>query len=164
MLPKKLMKILGKDDPLKFVSMEEFLAELERPLPWWECLWWNLKRLPGDVLWFFKWRFQRRHQYNVVRLNLKPGYYDPCIRLLHAVMDETQRFVEFEEKQGYVDWNSDEWHQQAWKSYKEASEWWVANKDTMFEIVDWEEELRVWNEGVEKMVSVLRNLRGMWHA
>lgn len=47
------------------------------------------------AIWWFKWRYVRRHQYNIVRTGLEPGYYDEDTRMLHACMALLCQFVEW---------------------------------------------------------------------
>jgi hypothetical protein len=150
---------------VKPMTFEEFWADLLKPLPWWQEVGYRVRRWCRDLPWWFRWRLQRRHQYHIVRLGLKPGYYDPYLRVLYAVLEETRRFVAHEAgPRGYIDWTADEHSRAEWAAYTAAAEWWGEHRDTMFDIIDPDEEMRVWDEGVERMVAVLRHLRGMWHA
>lgn len=48
-----------------------------------------LRKLPRwlrNPIWALRYRFDPKHQYNIVRTGLPPGYYDTDYRLLHAVM------------------------------------------------------------------------------
>lgn len=74
--------------------------------------------------WDFAHRFVPKHQYNIIRTSLKPGYYDPDIRILNATMDLVKEFVE-EQGLDVVAWNEDENHQWAWKELNEIYHWWT---------------------------------------
>lgn len=147
------------------MTLEEFMADLEKPLPWWERAWYGARRFIVDLPWWFRWRFQRKHQYHLVRLGLRPGYYDPCIRLLHAILEETSRFVAHEDgPRGIVNWDSEPNHQAAIRAYRDAAAWWAANSGRLDACVNMAEEAQFWGAGVEHMVAVLRHLPLMWYA
>jgi hypothetical protein len=60
-------------------------------------IWWvyRLGKRIDKIVWGFKWRYVRRHQYNIVRTDLKPGYYDEDTRMLHACMTLLCHYVEW---------------------------------------------------------------------
>lgn len=62
--------------------------------------------------WRLRHRYQRKHQYNIIRTGLEPGYYDIDTLLLHGSMSLLCRYVEDEiggekELQERFDWLSD---------------------------------------------------------
>src|SRR5882724_4329476 len=60
----------------------------------WPLYW--LGRRSSNGLYWFRYRYVRRHQYNIIRTDLPPGYYDEDIRMLHAC---------FAILESYVDWH-----------------------------------------------------------
>jgi hypothetical protein len=46
------------------------------------------------MLWAFRYRFDPRHKYNILKTGLKPGYYDPDMQILYAVMNSFATWVE----------------------------------------------------------------------
>jgi hypothetical protein len=67
--------------------------------PWFQ---WTIKplyrigRKINDAKYWFMWRFIPRHQYNIVRTGLKPGYYDEDTLMLHACFAILGRYIESE--------------------------------------------------------------------
>ena len=45
----------------------------------------------NDTLWAFRYRFDPRHKYNILKTGLKPGYYDPDIQIMYAVTIDFNR-------------------------------------------------------------------------
>ena len=77
-----------------------------------------------DLKWKFIHRYVPRHQYNVLRpASLKPGYHDPCERILHACMEELREY--FEKGAPDISWDSDEHHAHVYSEMKEIYDWWV---------------------------------------
>lgn len=77
-----------------------------------------------DLKWKFIHRYVPKHQYNVLRpATLKPGYYDPCDRILHACMEELREY--FEKGAPDISWDSDEHHAQVYSEMKEIYNWWT---------------------------------------
>lgn len=81
--------------------------------------WWPLQR----VKWWVLHRIHPQYRYHIVKTGLKPGYYDPDIRILHTCMNIFKEFVEVAGPQ--IAWDSSESHAKAWKEMKEIYEWWV---------------------------------------
>lgn len=50
----------------------------------------------NNAVWAFKYRYVPKHQYNIVRTDLKPAYYDIDDVMLHANMALLCRYVEIE--------------------------------------------------------------------
>jgi hypothetical protein len=98
------------------------------PIRWWliettSSVASTVKRWGHSTLWEFKWRLIPKHQYNVIRTSLKPGYYDPDIRILHAVMDEIKRFVD--RTKDTIVWDSDDHHIHVWNELQAIYTWWI---------------------------------------
>ena len=55
--------------------------------------WWTNSTL-HDLVWKFKHRFVRRHQYNRLDTGLPPGYMDPDQQILYAVMNCLRQYME----------------------------------------------------------------------
>jgi hypothetical protein len=139
-----------------YVTWGEFDA---RKIRWYERLWWRACRACKDTQWWFRHRFEPRHRYHFVSTGLPPGYYDPDLRLIHALFNETSRFVE--RTRGVVAWDADEGHSEAWRAFTGAAEWWVTHKGTLFD--DPRTEEAEWREAEEHMMAVIENLRVMWY-
>lgn len=88
-----------------------------------------------DLKWAFIHRYVPRHQYNVLRpATLKPGYYDPCDRILHACMEELRTY--FEQGAVDIDWESDEGHSKIHAEMKEIYNWWVNIRPNQEELLE----------------------------
>jgi len=48
----------------------------------------------NDMLWELRYRFDPRHKYNILKTGLEPGYYDPDIQIMYAVMNAFATWVE----------------------------------------------------------------------
>lgn len=143
------------------VTLEEVL---NAPITRWERVRYRAKAFVGDLPWWFKWRFQRKHQYHLLRTGLRPGYYDPDVRILWAVMAQVERFVADETGPRQItDWEADPEHRAAFAAFQAAATWWRANRDTMFEHVDWQAEERARAKALEHLGNVVRHLWFMWY-
>lgn len=126
----------------------------------------RLRQRLRDLKYWVLYRTTRRHAYHVVRTDLKPGYYDTDIRMLHAMMTLMVQFVE-EELEGREDlveklelYRADghsKW-EVAYQTLLEIYDWWKdpirrrhRRKST---IVD-EEFMRQWeNEMLIKLIEI----------
>ena len=124
-------------------------------------LWGRFKRVPGDILWWFKHRLVPKHRYHVINTGRKPGYYDPHDKIVNAVLNETHTFVVFEEKQQLVDWEHEEGHKTAWAIFKEASDFWVGYRS---KCESYDNEDKDDQKAVEMCKKVLDHIMYMWHA
>ncbi len=111
-----------------------------------------------DLWWWFRHRLDPRHRYHVVPTGMRPGYYDPDIRLISAFFNETATFVE--RTRDLIAWESDGGHSEAWAAFTEAAEWWAAHKDDLGECDDGDDG---WDEAKRHMVAVIEHLRCMWY-
>ena len=85
--------------------------------------------------WAFIHRYVPRHQYNVLRPStLKPGYYDPTDRILHACMEELREF--FEKGAPDIGWDATPEHQAAYDEMKIIYNWWVNEYPKQDDILD----------------------------
>lgn len=73
--------------------------------------------------WFILHRIHPQHRYHVVNTNLPPGYYDPCVQILHATMEPIRRFVERGAPQ--IEWSADEGHKHTKIILDQIYDWWV---------------------------------------
>lgn len=55
-------------------------------------LWLQIKN--GDPLWWFKYRFVKKHQYHIVHTGLKPGYHDARTKILYGIFAEFANWAE----------------------------------------------------------------------
>lgn len=127
-------------------------------LAWFDDLWWSIKHRAKNAYWWFRHRLDPRHRYHVVRTGLCPGYYDPDIRLMAAIFNETSLFIE--RTGSLIRWNDDGHHAAAYKAFTEAAEWWKAHKD---DLGDCDESDAEWQEAKRLMQAVIENLRIMWY-
>ena len=58
----------------------------------------------NDVKYWFKYRLQKEHKYNIINTGLKPGYYENDERILHGMFNLLAEFVEIEKAQCYYIW------------------------------------------------------------
>lgn len=85
------------------------------------------RRWVKNPYWAIVHRINPRHRYHVMKTGLPPGYYDPDTRLLYAVMNEVQRFVEGTKDS--VDWVENTGHEDAWHVFNDAVDWWRRYQD-----------------------------------
>ena len=102
-----------------------FLVET---LPDWvySNIWSYIRRLFVDkIYWGLKYRFQRKHQYNIIRpATLEPGYYDPLDVMIHSNFHILKEFIDYEVSDGHVDWQATPQHQAFWAEANEILDWW----------------------------------------
>lgn len=48
----------------------------------------------SNARWWFQYRFNPRHKYNVIYTDLEPGYYEPDTLILHGCMAMLARYIE----------------------------------------------------------------------
>ena len=78
-----------------------------------------------DIYWWFLHRLHPKHQYHRVKTGLRPGYYDPCVRILAGIFDEAATFVAHQEDEANEfrwDYNESPEHRAAWDAFKAAAE------------------------------------------
>jgi len=127
----------------------------ERPLRYWLVYTFFNKLRYGRKISDFKWailhRFHPKHRYNIVRLNLEPGYYDPDDRILHAIFDETSRYVDWNKKEKLFDWNYDKSHREVWAELIAIDRWWKIERPAAWKKHD-KETLKIYKmkKGPEK--------------
>lgn len=98
-----------------------------------------------DLKWAILHRLHPKHQYNVLKpRSLKPGYYDSDTRILHACMDELSEFVEWNERNDWIDWAGDDKHKIAWIEMKAIYKWWNKDRAKMEEKADL--AIRKWHD------------------
>lgn len=129
-----------------------------------ERVYYRLKSFFEDLPWLFKWRFQRKHQYNILRTGLRPGYYDPDIRILYAVMEQVSEFVARETgPRRITNWSADPETRKAFAAYLAAANWWYENKNTLFDYAEWSVEERKRAEAIQHLGNVVNHLWFMWY-
>ena len=99
--------------PIRYWIFEEF------PMKWHDLFKWS-----NDLYWQFQWRFNQKHQYNKVTF-AKPGYYDTDRRIFYAMCELTTQFVEYQLKDGHVDWDGTPEHRKAWDTMVEVHQYWL---------------------------------------
>lgn len=105
----------------------------------------NVTKPLHDVKWAILHRFHPKHQYNILKpRSLKPGYYDSDTRILHACMDELSEFVEWNERNDWIDWGGDDKHKIAWTEMKTIYRWWNKDRAKMEEEAD--RAIRKWHD------------------
>lgn len=86
-------------------------------------VWGNIRRPFKDIKRWFMWRFIRKHQYNIIRPStLKPGYYDPDTRILHACMHELVEYVKTCD--AHTNWEEEPW-KTARAEMQTVYDWWT---------------------------------------
>jgi hypothetical protein len=106
-----------------------------------EWKWWFRHRLLKPwLLWHeIYWGFMHRtfKRFNKVELrNLKPGYYDVDLRLLHASFQLLKDFVEREKPFDSINWDHDETHQKVASEIKALYHWWTVEYPARADLVD----------------------------
>lgn len=68
--------------------------------------WYYWSRKLTRPLWWFRYRFCRKHQYHIIRTELKPTYWDCDTRIIHGAFTPFQHFMDniYEDK-GHVMWD-----------------------------------------------------------
>lgn len=91
------------------------------------------KRLK-DFKWWFIWRFHPEHQYNVVKIDLKSGYYNVDTRMLHACFSLLVEFIE-KEHEGREDFLKN--IEGIKKEYPNDHQHWTISKEEAMALYDW---------------------------
>ena len=118
----------------------------------------NLGYKLKDAYWWVMHRVIPWHRYHVAHTELKPGYYDPCIRIMAVVFNEAARFVAYQEDEankcrwGYSDIPE---HQAAYDAFKAAADYWPKY---LADGLDHDDEL-----AYELAKKVLDNVGHMWY-
>lgn len=120
------------------------------------------RRLFRSLKWWFFHRFVPLHQYHIIRTSLRPGYYDPCMRLESAIFDVTKEF--WDNTKHLIDWNSDKYHKEAAKVFQSATDFWNRSRKILQEGEVWGQEERDLRAQSEKhLLGILKNLDSMWY-
>ncbi len=87
-----------------------------------------------NIIWWFKHRFTSKYKYYMIDTGLPPGYYDPDIRIKHAIFRTTCKY--FENTRDSIGWDSSEGHKKAYNTLKEVHEYWKkgGERDALEEI------------------------------
>lgn len=85
-----------------------------------------------DAYWWCMHCFVPKHRYNVIYLDLKASYYDPDIRLKHAMFEELCKFLD----KAQIDWSATSEHQARYSALKEVYDWWRTNRALMLKEED----------------------------
>jgi hypothetical protein len=141
------------------------------------------RRLIHDPSWWVRHRLPP-HRYNILHTGLKPGYYDPCTRFLHAIMEEVCDYVKVTED--VVDRT---WQPEKWAPLLAAAEWWPKYKywtEHEFDDSRWEDAQKAreagdkeaqhraymalneieekWEqEADDHLVAIMKVRRGIWY-
>jgi len=90
----------------------------------WDDIWhYGIAKFFKNIKWAILHRFHPRHQYNIVRTRLKPGYYDPDTQMFEAVFGLLCDYVENNIKWDVINWEGDEPRAKAWKEMNELVHW-----------------------------------------
>lgn len=90
----------------------------------WDDIWkYGIKGFFHDLKWKILHRYHPKHRYNVVKLNLEPGYYDPDAQIFEAIFTLLTDFVELNTEKQTIAWDADEPHVAAWKEMNELVHW-----------------------------------------
>lgn len=133
-----------------------------------QCVWLRRTR---EFVWKIIHRVHPKHRYHVVKTGLKPGYYDPDVRILYSNMNLMKEFVEI--TKDTVDWDSDEGHQHAWNELQDIYKWWegyeelLESRDKALNSPNYEEyfdfENRVHDEEQKMLIRLMKIRRYMWY-
>ena len=101
---RKLEKYFFPDTPRSatWPEWKKIRAEQKNkhPLAYWlfnklpSLLWAYNQRYIQDTIWSFKYRFLKKHQYHIIRTELKPEYHELDTMMLYGMMSIIVRFVE----------------------------------------------------------------------
>lgn len=106
------------------------------PIKWFVCetipdlfkvhVWWPITKIVVDKwYWGFKYRFIPKHQYHIIKpKTLEPAYHNEYDLILHASFHVLTEFVEYEEKEGIVDWRGTPEHSEFWDEAHRLVYWW----------------------------------------
>jgi len=90
----------------------------------WDDVWkYGIYRFFHDLKWKILHRYHPRHQYNIVRTNLEPGYYDPDTQIFESVFTLLTTFVEHNTQSQAVAWDEEDGHAEAWAEMNELVHW-----------------------------------------
>ena len=122
---------------------------------------WRNSRI-RDLYWALRHRLDPRHRYHVMQTGLAPGYWDPDSRILNAVMEEADQFINSTRE--IVDWTTDPGHYDAFLALEKASAWWTENKVKMRSgDLDYSDEIRLNNEADVLLAEVMNARQYMWY-
>ena len=130
----------------------------------------RIKWFSRDLYWGILHRIIPKYRYHVAKTNLKPGYYDPQVRITCVIFEETCAFVKYEEDESNfwrTDWSDTPEHQAAWDAFKAAADFWEKNRPEHgyleMDVDTWEEEEKIEKEVRELAKKVIDNIRYMWY-
>lgn len=92
-----------------------------------------------NLFWSFRWRFEKKHQYHIIRpRTLQPGYHDLDTRMIHAIFEMVVTFCEVENLDGHVNNMTNEDIEQlsgpdkdryeVYKQLIQLKDWWILDR------------------------------------
>ena len=144
----------------EYETIEEYIDSLPPPT-WKDKIRWFFTRDLPDSYWWFVHRLIPKHRYHMIRTGLKPGYHDPCVRLICAIMEETVMYVDLAGKM-FV-WDDDDLHCQAWKAYTNAANFWKENKERFLDGMADDDYEKIWDDARRLSSQVILWSEGMWY-
>jgi len=124
----------------------------------WKDLGYKLKTWWLDAYWWVAHRVSPRHRYHVINTGLKPGYYDPDIRLLSGLFTEVISFM----RDNHWDWTQIDSDKQAYKDLVAAAEFGKAYLGTV-EAGVLAPKPDEHGQAIRHAKKVLDNLNHMWY-
>jgi hypothetical protein len=124
-----------------------------------------LRRHLDNLRWWLAYRLIPRHRHHIIRTTLRPGYYDPCMRLESALFDVTQEFWDY--TKNVVDWYWNQQHAGAGDAFEAATEFWKANRKLLQEGGSSPEEMKkvdqLREQAQEHLLAIVKYLGHMWY-
>ena len=118
--------------------------------------WYYLKQKLMRPVWWLRYRFDRKHQYHIIRTELEPGYHDCDYQILHGAFAPFKDFMDnIYDGESHVIWDysevepqeymSEEYiavRQELWNEMETLYYWWTS-RDSRQENMDanWTPEL-----------------------
>lgn len=93
-------------------------------------------RWEHKIKWPLLHRFHPKHQYNIIKPKLKPGYYDPDILIIESCFGMLIDLVDHHKKENIVNWEGMEHTDNAWKEMNELYDWWKNIRPTREDDLD----------------------------
>lgn len=117
----KTVKIVDSETGIVYDGYDEMVASWgwKRRLRESVADFWNLRvKAPiRNLVWWFKYRLQPKHQYHIIRTGLRPGYHDVCTLMPVAIVKLFKDYIEIEKPFEWFD-TEDSSNKAQWDSIK----------------------------------------------
>jgi hypothetical protein len=117
----------NKPHALTHTAWVEFYNQNKKkyPIRWFlfETLYYDIKFKLNWKIWEILHKYIPKYKHHIIKTSLSPGYYDPDIQILYAVMDTVKEFVENTENK--IIWDNSEEHKKVKSILDDVYNWWT---------------------------------------